>query len=282
MFKNRPQPPRSIQPDPYRLLEQFRRRHPPQRLELDGAKWTYWDLGRGAQTLVFLHGMAGSGDVWFQQLLRFARHYRVVAPTYPPLEPLDRLVAGVWALLDHLDVDKAQFVGSSLGGLVVQYMASSHPERVERAVFSNTFPPGHPEIRRTRWLMPLARGLPTRVLFGLMKRSLRLNRAALEAGDRLLQAYLLDQYDGGMTRAQLLARAACVLGDFELEPPTMPHAIIESLDEPLLSRNVRSDLKRLYPRAWVHTFRKGGHFPYLTQAEEYNRVLMTFLDASYV
>ncbi len=273
---------RASKEEPFRLLERFRRTYRPYTTVLDGVEWDYWDLGRGPQTILFLHGLAGSGDIWFQQLLSFAPSYRVLAPTYPPLQPLEQLVTGVWRLMDRLQIGRAQVVGSSLGGLVAQHMATHHPERVERAVFSNTFPPGHPDVQRGRWMLQIARLLPEPTVFAIMKRSLRKRHSAFEPGERLLRSYLLEQYEGGMTRSQLLARIACVFGDFDLASPEMPHAIIESLDEPLLSRNVRSDLKRLYPRAWVYTFKRGGHFPYLSQPDEYNRALTSFLNASYI
>ena len=268
-------------PDPVRTWVRFKHDHPLRRVEVGRQVWSYHELGRGPYALVFLHGLAGSGDIWFQQLLRFAREYRVLAPTYPPLATLDQLTDGVWAFLDRLGIERAQLVGSSLGGLVVQKMIAQQPDRIERAVLGNTFPPSHPDLGRNRLLSMLAKALPTKTVFAYMKRQLRLNAPAIEPGDRLQRAYLLHQYDGGMSREQLIARLAAVFGDFELAAPPMPHAIIESLDEPLLTRAVRADLKRLYPRAWVYTFKRGGHFPYLTQPEEYNRALEAFLNASH-
>lgn len=273
---------KTTSPDPLQPLAAFRRRHPPQRRVVAGTEWLYWELGRGLQTLVFLHGMAGSGDVWFQQLLHFARTYRVIAPTYPPVQPLERLTKGVWELLDGLGVRNFQLVGSSLGGLAAQRMASERPGRVERVVFGNTFPPAHTEILRGRWMLRLAQWMPGRTPFLFMRRALSARGGALEAGERLARAYLLEQFGGGMSREQFFARAACVYSDFELAPPAMPHAIVESLDDVLLGRELRADLKRLYPRAWVYTFKKGGHFPYLSQPEEYNRALVAFLNASFV
>jgi len=263
-------------------LLDFRRRYPVQRLEVDGRSWEYWDLGKGRQTLVFLHGIAGAGDIWFQQLLKFSSSYRVIAPTYPAVRPLDELAAGVWKLLDRLGIERFQVVGSSLGGLLAQHMVAHRPERVERAVFGNTFPPGHPDILRGQWKLRLASILPGRSVLGFMKRILPMEQAVRDPGMRLTRFYLKEQYETNMTREQFLSRADCVFSDFEFSSPLIPHAIIESLDDNALARQIRADLKRLYPRSWVYTFKRGGHFPYLSRAEEYNRALTAFLDASLV
>ena len=265
--------------DPVRRLAAFRQRFPAQTLQLGGVRWRYHELGAGP-ALVFLHGLVGSGEVWFQQLLAFAGAYRVLAPTLPPYGSLDELTVGVWRWLDRLGVERLQLVGASLGGLVAQHMVATQPERIERVVFSNTFPPGHPEIVRGRWRLVLGRVLPSPLLFAYLRRSLR-RVAGVEPGERLLRAYLHEQYHGGLSRTELLARLACVYDDVEIAPIRMPHAIIESLDDPLMSRALRADLKRLYPRAWVYTFKRGGHFPYLTQPKEYNQALVAFLGASY-
>ncbi len=49
------------------------------------------------------------------------------------------LLAGdVIALMDHLGVGKARFVGLSMGGMVGQWVAANAPERIDRLILSNT------------------------------------------------------------------------------------------------------------------------------------------------
>ena len=57
----------------------------------------------------------------------------------------------------------------------------------------------------------------------------------------------------------------------------VPKLIIESDNDPLVSPNLRRDLKSLYSDAEVYTFHNEGHFPYINAADEYNRVLRSFL-----
>ena len=258
-------------------LRAFRQRHQPRRTRAGGVEWSYYDLGAGGCTLVFLHGLAGAGDIWFQQLEAFAPRCRVLAPSYPPLGTLAGLAAGVWAVLDAASATRAVLVGSSLGGLLAQYLVADRPERVEKAVFGNTFPPGHPQILRGRRLVALARFLPEKLVLAMMWRNAREKLVPVAGGDPLLATYLYEQYRGVMRKADVLARSRAVFETFETAAPPFPHAIFEAANDPLIAPPVRRALRELYPRAWVHTFGEVGHFPYLSHAGEYNRALKTFL-----
>ena len=49
-------------------LTKFRGAHPVRTLELHGVKWEYLSLGDGPETILFLHGMTGAYDIWWQQM----------------------------------------------------------------------------------------------------------------------------------------------------------------------------------------------------------------------
>ena len=51
---------------------------------------------------------------------------------------IDRLARDVIALLDHLDIARAAFCGISMGGLVGQWLAIHHPQRLTKLVLANT------------------------------------------------------------------------------------------------------------------------------------------------
>ncbi|MGX1198551.1 alpha/beta fold hydrolase [Parvibaculum sp. MBR-TMA-1.3b-4.2] len=58
---------------------------------------------------------------------------------------LDDMAADGMALLDALGIDKAHIAGASMGGMIVQLMATNHPEKVLSltSIMSNT---GNPEV----------------------------------------------------------------------------------------------------------------------------------------
>lgn len=49
-------------------LRAFRDAHPPVQIEVNGELWEYSALGHGEETILFLHGMTGAYDIWWQQV----------------------------------------------------------------------------------------------------------------------------------------------------------------------------------------------------------------------
>ena len=99
----------------------------------------YVEQGRGADTLVFLHGLGGGHAAWEDQLPYFAaRGYRAVAwdqPGYgtsPPVEPYDlqQVSAALLQLLDHLGGAPVVLVGHSMGGFIAQEAYARFPDRI--------------------------------------------------------------------------------------------------------------------------------------------------------
>jgi non-heme chloroperoxidase len=119
----------------------------------DGTAIFYKDWGpRAGQPIVFSHGWPLSSDDWDNQMLFFrSKGYRVIAhdrrghgrsdqPDFG--NDMDRYVADLIELTDHLDLKDAIHVGHSTGGgEVARYVARARPERVSKAVLISAVPP---------------------------------------------------------------------------------------------------------------------------------------------
>ena len=111
-----------------------------------GVNIHYEDVGQGP-VVVLLHG-SGPGATGRSNFVKnidyLARNFRVICPDLPgfgksDMKPVDAPIPGWWAdqilsLLDHLEVDKAHFVGNSMGGMITLKIALEHPARVDRMV----------------------------------------------------------------------------------------------------------------------------------------------------
>ncbi len=53
---------------------------------------------------------------------------------------IDRLGRDVVELMDALDIERAHFLGLSLGGFIGQWLGIHAPERIDRLILSNTSP----------------------------------------------------------------------------------------------------------------------------------------------
>src|ERR1044072_5340879 len=106
-------------------------------LELHGDRVAYQDVGDGPETLLLIHGMAGSSETWRAVIPQLSRKYRVVAPDLLghgqsakrrgdySLGPFAVLLRD---LLDELAFSHATIVGQSLGGGVAMQFVYQHPD----------------------------------------------------------------------------------------------------------------------------------------------------------
>ena len=108
--------------------------------QADGVKIYYEETGAGTP-LVFLHEFLNDHTGWDDQMRHFARDYHCVtidARGYPPSDaPEDESAYSqdifrndVLAVLDHLNISKAHFVGLSMGAYTGLHLAMENPERV--------------------------------------------------------------------------------------------------------------------------------------------------------
>lgn len=108
---------------------------------LGDARVHYWEGGEGPP-VVLLHGFGASAVwQWHEQMVPLARDHRVIAPDLLWFGgswsnnrdfSIDYQFETVTALLDHLGVEQAGFVGISYGGIVAHELAAQEPERVRR------------------------------------------------------------------------------------------------------------------------------------------------------
>jgi pimeloyl-ACP methyl ester carboxylesterase len=109
------------------------------RVSVAGHDWVYLDRGTG-EPLVLVHGFGADKDNWTFLAAKIPDAYRVIAVDLPGFgESTRRLeerydartqAARLLAFLDALHVDRAHFVGNSMGGAIATRLALDHPERV--------------------------------------------------------------------------------------------------------------------------------------------------------
>ncbi|MFF5184597.1 alpha/beta fold hydrolase [Streptomyces sp. NPDC000345] len=143
-------------------------------LEVDGAALTYDDEGPrdgGGVPLVFVHGWTANRHRWDHQIAHFSDTRRVVRfdlrghgeSTGAGVRTVAELAKDLIALLDHLKIERCVLVGHSMGGMIAQTVALSHPERVERMILVNSI--GRMTYSRGRGLLMAASTLVPYKLF---------------------------------------------------------------------------------------------------------------------
>ncbi|HTV96459.1 MAG TPA: alpha/beta hydrolase [Steroidobacteraceae bacterium] len=106
----------------------------------------YLERGRG-EPLLLIHGLGSSGADWALQALSLEGRFRLIVPdlpgsghSEPPRAParIEDMAQALWALCDHLRIERANVVGFSLGGAVGLEMALQRPQRVVRLALINS------------------------------------------------------------------------------------------------------------------------------------------------
>lgn len=113
-----------------------------------GRRNYFIEFGSG-RPVILLHGISNSGRAWGPQIPPLVgAGFRVIIPDHAghgastPIRHsigVTDIASDVLALLDHLDVESADLVGLSLGGMTTLQMAIDRPERVGRLVIANSF-----------------------------------------------------------------------------------------------------------------------------------------------
>lgn len=126
-------------------------------LTVDGVRLHLLDWGGAGETVVLLHGLGGNPHTFDDLAPRLTDQFRVLALTRRGHAESDhpeggytipRTSADALALLDALDVDRAHFVGHSLGGAEAAHLAAEHPERVLSVALLDGLP-DWAEVERT-------------------------------------------------------------------------------------------------------------------------------------
>ncbi len=260
---------------PARQMREFLSR-PLQTIEVEGIAWQYYRGGSGSQTVLFIHGMGGAHTIWWQQILALEHQYRTIAINLPEaVHSLEGAASGILKILDAENVPRALVVGTSMGGYIAQYLTDKYPERVEKVVFGNTFPPNKQIARENATTARLLPFVPEVLIRYLGSRQLKDKILPATHNSPLLAAVLPSL---PFSKTQFMNRYKVVVDPFfprpaRYEVKRIPKLIIESDNDPLVPPELRSQLKALYPDAAVHTFHGEGHFPYINAAEVYTRTL---------
>lgn len=249
---------------------------------------TYSVWGAGPP-LVFIHGVSDVSRSFVQVISRLSAHFRCVAYNLPlghgDGANLSRyrhedLVADLWALLDHLKLDRAYVLGSSFGSTVALRALRERPDRLPRGILQGglAYRPLR-TIERVftsllRWLPGPTANLPRR------ERMLELVHKGPFAGrtDDVWRAYV--EWTGE-SRLKTLGYQAKWLHSLDLRPD-LPH-----IRQPVLL--LHGDRDRVIPRPFADVLLGGlpaaglvvldgaGHVPYYTHPEAMAEVVRQFL-----
>jgi 3-oxoadipate enol-lactonase len=100
-----------------------------------------------APVLMLSNSLGTDLHMWDEQVIPFTRHFRLVrydrrghGKSSVPKGPysMERLARDALAILDDLGIEKVNWCGLSMGGMVGQWLGAHAPKRIDKLILSNT------------------------------------------------------------------------------------------------------------------------------------------------
>ncbi len=272
------------------FLEDFIISHPQKSLIVNGVTWKYFDSEKGKEVLLLLHGGYAGFDMWIHQIVEFKKDFRIIAPTCPvlPNANMKEYSYALYIILKEENVDMVNVMGYSEGGLVAQCFLRDYSNIVSKVILAHTFYPSY-EISYYRQNFTLFRILPsflTEFIFKLLAKPDKeeLNHDSTE----WLEWYkgYFKELKSKLTKEIILTHVDLMIDfvrnyDFHVDDLSIwrGHMLITVSEDDVVLKYF-DGLKRLYPNAEYHMFRKGlgAHSIALISPEIFNQRIREFLD----
>jgi 2-hydroxymuconate-semialdehyde hydrolase len=249
-----------------------------------GTIQTAYLIAGSGEPVLLLHGASAAGITWYPVIGPLSAHFCVIAPDIvghgesdKPSAPYDRPYYRAWLadFLDVLGVQKAHFIGHSLGGAIALQFALDHPARVDRLVLVDS--------------AALGDGVPLSVVLAMLFYNLFPSRAtglwltryavhSVHSIDPALGDYMnqLTKEPGGR-RTLLRGRAHPRIPPQQLGRIAQQTLIIWGEEDRFIAvENAEAAVKAM-PHARLHVLPKAGHTPFFDQPQQFNDVLLRFL-----
>jgi pimeloyl-ACP methyl ester carboxylesterase len=241
----------------------------------------YVTAGKGSRTIVFVHCWAGNLGFWREQVAALADKVRLVFIDLPghgqsdkpqTAYTMDFFAEAVLAVLRDANVDKATFIGHSMGGAVISRIHHLAPEKVAALVSVDGLlcrPPGTPEQARAL-VVPF--GSPQYLDHAKGFISAFFPVPGTEA--------LRDRVMSEMLPTPQHVMLGAMLGMFG---PDQPDWILQKVNAPVVVINARSPwwnagyenyVRSLSPQSDYVTMDGVGHFLMLEKPAEFNATLI--------
>ena len=275
-------------------LNSFRESHSSKIHIVNGVEWNYISCGKGEETLLLLAGGMGKGEVFFLHVMEFERNYKVIVPTFPIVNSISELVAGIVSIMQKEEIDRYSVLGQSFGGILAQELISKYPDRVNKAILSNTTTSSsaihHTIIKensnKIKKLIRMGRIIPLPILKLLFTKKVYKLLDVMDNEERTFWQAYFTELIYAKTKVEEIATYRSMLDFADNYSYTRESfknwkgsmLIFESDTDRSFDNIQKEAVRELFPEAQTYEFKDTGHLSLLVAREEYICKVKDFLE----
>jgi 3-oxoadipate enol-lactonase len=251
----------------------------------------YYEIYGAGEPIVFIAGFSSDHFTWLPLVQEFSKHFQVFlfdnrgvgqssAPNYQ--YTIDIMADDVYHLCQKLNLKNVNFVGSSMGGKIVQNLGYRYPQLCHKLVISNSFSAINPNF----------------MLFAKAQLKLRLAKAPIQPLIELALAWVFSpgflQKDNNLEQLIQLnldnpypitpegyENQLAALGDYDSWPQLpeikAPCLLLASEEDIIAPAKYIKSMLNVIPNAKYYYFNGAGHLPHFELPEEFSNVVLPFL-----
>jgi len=250
------------------------------------------ELHKDKDWVVFIHGAGGSSAVWFKQIKYYRAHFNLLLidlrghgkSAHLGNEPREKnysfqsISEEVFSTLDHAGVEKAHFLGVSLGTIIVRQMSEMQKERVSSMVLVGAVTYLN---FKSRFWVTLGRVfknvLPFMWLYRLFAFVIMPSKTHKESRNVFItEAQKLCQREF-LRWFKLTGQLSTLLEKLNKNPSVIPTLYVMGEQDYLMLEPIKKSIQNL-KNTTLHIAKECGHVVNIEQPEEFNEVSISFLN----
>ena len=262
--------------------------HDVKSVKVNGADVAYrFDGPEDGRVVLVANSLMANGSMWDGNVAALADRYRVLrydkrghgaSGVSEGPYTISQLADDAVGLLDALKIEKAHFMGLSIGGMIGQQLGARYPERVLSLSLCNTASEMPPrslweerfEIARTQGIAGLVDGTIKRWFTAAF-----IERAPQEI-EKVRQMILGTNLDGYIACGSAVRDMAQSTMLLKIKAPTL---VLSGRDDPACTVDQGTVLHRLIDNSKMVIIEQAAHLSNIEQPEIFNRTVRQFIDS---
>ena len=247
----------------------------------------FYDSGQTDKpVLIFLHAFPLNHKMWLKQTRFFRDNYRVIAPDFYGfgvssrnnyIYTIDFFADEVFELMEFLKLEKANFVGLSMGGYVLFRLFEKYPEKIKSIILAST---------RSEADSNTGKVLRSKTIENILTNELNsfaedfvnnlfTNNANESDVNEIIE--MIKSADNFSVAAALVALSARVDSNQMLAKINIPTCVICGSNDNLTPISCSENLHKNIKNSTLNIINGASHLCNIEQSEEFNNIVSDFL-----